>query len=173
MVFRARSFVFSPRPISSRPARIGVGGSIYVHRVAFNTSRRNLPPRTALDGTRYRPPTPVDLHFLVTAWGRTPEEQLSMLGWIIRTLEDTPVLPAGLLNRFAGNRGEVFSSNEAVEIVGEILSFQDMLQHLGNRQDKSATVGLLRCAHAIAGFRNRTDGGRAGADSRLRLRGHR
>jgi Pvc16 N-terminal domain len=109
------------------PVSIGVGGSIYLHRVAFNTSRRNLSPRTALDGTRYRPPTPVDLHFLVTAWGRTPEEQQSVLGWIIRTLQDTPVLSAGLLNRFAGDRGEVFSSNEAVEIVGEILSFQDML----------------------------------------------
>jgi hypothetical protein len=109
------------------PVRLTVGGSIYLHRVAFNVSRRNLPPRTALDGTRYRPPTPVDAHFLITAWGSSPDEQQSMLGWIIRTLHDTPVLPAGLLNRFAAHWGEVFHGNEAVEIVGEILSFQDML----------------------------------------------
>ena len=109
------------------PAKLATGVSIYLHRVAFNTSRRNLPPRTALDGTRYLPPVPVDLHFLVTAWGRSPEEQHSLLGWAIRTLQDTPVLPAGLLNRFAGDWGEVFHSNESVEIVGEILSLQDML----------------------------------------------
>lgn len=109
------------------PARLSLGGSIYLHRVTFNISRRNLPPRTALDGTRYRPPTPVDVHFLITGWGRSPEEQQSMMGWMIRTLQETPVLPAGLLNRFAGDRGEVFHSNEAVEIVGEILSFQDLL----------------------------------------------
>jgi hypothetical protein len=109
------------------PARLSLGGSIYLHRVTFNTSRRNLPPRTGLDGTRFGPPTPVDVHFLITGWGRSPEEQQSMLGWMIRTLQETPVLPAGLLNRFAGDWGEVFHSNETVEIVGEILSFQDLL----------------------------------------------
>ena len=109
------------------PTKLTLGVSFYLHRVAFNTSRRNLPPRTALDGTRFRPPVPVDLHFLMTAWGRSPEEQQSLLGWAIRTLQDTPVLPAGLLNRFAGDRGEVFHHGEAVELVGEILSLQDML----------------------------------------------
>lgn len=109
------------------PAKLALGVSLYLHRVAFNTSRRSLPPRTTLEGIRYLPPVPVDLHFLLTAWGRSAEEQQSLLGWAIRTLQDTPVLPAGLLNRFAGDRGEVFRSNEAVELVGEILSLQDML----------------------------------------------
>jgi hypothetical protein len=108
------------------PQQLNSGVSIYLHRITFNTTRRNLPPRQEPDGRRYRPPTPVDLHYLITAWGRTAEEQQGLLGWAIRTLEDTPVLPAGLLNRFAGERGEVFRSNETVELVGDILSIQDM-----------------------------------------------
>ena len=108
------------------PQQLSSGISIYLHRITFNTTRRNLPPRQDSDGKRYRPPTPVDLHYLITAWGRSAEEQQGLLGWVIRTLEDTPVLPAGLLNRFAGTRGEVFRGNETVEIVGDILSIQDM-----------------------------------------------
>ena len=104
-----------------------VGISVYLYRVAFNTARRSLPPRTTLDGRKFRPPTPVDINFLVTAWAKNPDTQQELLGWAIRTLQDTPVLPAGLLNRFAGNHGEVFHDQESVELVGEILSLQDLV----------------------------------------------
>jgi hypothetical protein len=103
------------------------GISIYLHRVAFNTTRRNLPPRTAADSKRFRSPTPVDAHFLMTAWAAKPETQQSLLGWAVRTLQDAPVLPAGLLNAFAGNRGEVFRAGEAVELVGEVLTATDQV----------------------------------------------
>jgi Pvc16 N-terminal domain len=106
--------------------QLNTGVSIYLHRVAFNTTRRNLPPRQTVNGKRYRPPTPIDLHFLITAWGRTAEEQQALLGWSIRTIEDNPILPAGLLNRFAGDWGEVFHENETVELVGDVLSLQDL-----------------------------------------------
>jgi Pvc16 N-terminal domain len=107
------------------PLQLNTGVSVYLHRIAFNTTRRNLPFRQTVNGKRYRPPTPVDLHFLITAWGRSAEEQLALLGWAIRTLEDTPVLSAGLLNRFAGDWGEVFDKTETVELVGDVLSLQD------------------------------------------------
>lgn len=106
------------------------GVSVYLHRVTFNTARRNLPPRTGLDGIQYRPPVPVDLGYLVTAWGDTAERQQELLGWAVRTLHDTPILPAGLLNSFAGGReGDppVFRDDEAVELVGEILPAQELV----------------------------------------------
>ena len=126
-------------------APINFGVSIYLHRVAFNTNRRNLPPRVDVtSGKRFRPSTPVDLHFLVTAWGRTAEEQMDILGWAIRTLQDTTELPAGLLNRFSGDpsdrfpseqpeqrRVDVFSDSEAVELVGEILTAQELVNIWG------------------------------------------
>jgi len=127
-------------------AQISFGISIYLHRVAFNTSRRSLPPRVELEtGRRFRPPTPLDLHFLVTAWGRTAEEQMDMLGWAVRTLQDSTELTAGLLNRFSGDPGarfpsenrdsprtRVFADAEAVELVGEILTPQEFVNIWGN-----------------------------------------
>jgi hypothetical protein len=131
------------------PQQLNSGISIYLHRITFNTTRRNLPPRQDADGKRYRPPTPVDLHYLITAWGRSAEEQQGLLGWVIRTLEDTPVLPAGLLNRFAGTRGEVFRSNETVEIVGDILSIQDMfnLWEIAKHNHQASISYIARMIH--------------------------
>ncbi|RYE61333.1 MAG: DUF4255 domain-containing protein [Oxalobacteraceae bacterium] len=109
-----------------------VGVSIYLYRVAFNTTRRNLPPRRQANGLCFKPSVPLDLHFLITAWARTPEQQWALLAWAIRTIEDTPMLPAGLLNQNAGSDPDgtaqmVFGDNESVELVGETLSLQDMV----------------------------------------------
>jgi len=116
--------VYQPPNFLNTPL-FDLGVSIYLYRVAFNTARRSSPPRTTLEGRKFRPSTPVDMHFLVTAWAKNPDTQQELLGWAIRALQDTPVLPAGLLNRFAGNRGEVFHDQESVELIGEILSLQD------------------------------------------------
>jgi hypothetical protein len=114
-------------------AKLSYGVSIYLHRVEFNTNRRNRPPRISSEGKRYRPPTPMDLHFLVTAWGQSAEQQMEIMGWAIRTLQETPELPAGLLNRFAGERGErIFQDSEGVELVGENLTPQDFVNIWGN-----------------------------------------
>ncbi len=108
------------------------GISIYLYRVAFNMTRRNLPPRKRPDGSRFKPSVPLDLHFLITAWARSPEQQWALLAWAIRTLEDTPVLPAGYLNQNAGSGPDgtpqmAFDEEESVELVGESLSLQDMV----------------------------------------------
>jgi hypothetical protein len=114
------------------PPFTDLGISIYLYRVAYNTARRNLPPRKRLNGERFKPSVPLDLHFLVTAWARTPEQQWALLAWAVRAIEDTPVLPAGLLNQNAGSAPDgtpqnVFGEDESVELVGENLSLQDMV----------------------------------------------
>jgi hypothetical protein len=101
------------------------GVSVCLYRIAFSTTRRNLPPRRDVSsGQRFRPPTPVDLHFLVTAWAEGWDTQQQLLGWTIRTLHDTPVLPAGLINSYAN--ANVFHPDEAVELVGESLTPAEM-----------------------------------------------
>ena len=112
------------------PPFTDLGVSIYLYRVAYNQARRNLPPRKQLNGQRFRPSMPLDLHFLITAWARKPEQQWSLLAWAMRTLEDAPVLPAGLLNQNAGSDlhgapWHVFKEDESVELIGETLSLQD------------------------------------------------
>ena len=109
-----------------------LGVSVYLYRVTYNTNRRNLPARKELNGERFKPSVPLDLHFLVTAWARTAEQQWALLAWAIRAIEDTPVLPAGLLNQNAGSDAggvpqDVFGEDESVELVGETLSLQDVV----------------------------------------------
>jgi hypothetical protein len=114
------------------PPFTDLGVSIYLYRVAYNMTRRNLPMRKRLNGQRFKPSLPLDLHFLVTAWARKPEQQWSLLAWALRTVEDAAVLPAGLLNQNAGSDSHgaplhVFDDDESVELVGETLSLQDMV----------------------------------------------
>jgi Pvc16 N-terminal domain len=102
---------------------MSLGLSLYLYRVTVS-STRNLRSRIAADGTRYRPPIPLDAHFLVTAWASDPIKQQRMLGFAIRTLEDSPILPSGILNQHAPE-SDVFRPEETVELVFENVSTQD------------------------------------------------
>jgi hypothetical protein len=102
------------------------GISLYLYRIA-NSSRRNLPPRVGQRGEQYRPPLPVDLYFMITAWGRTAEKQQFLLGWLVSEMNDTPILPAALLNHYLPQpEGEIFHKDEEVTLTFEPLSLQDM-----------------------------------------------
>ena len=99
------------------------GISLYLYRVS-SSSRRNLPSRTGPNGETYRPPLPLDLYYMLTAWGRTFEKQQGLLGFCIRELGNIPILPSGLLNHFGPERN-VFREDETVELVFEPLTLQD------------------------------------------------
>ncbi len=99
--------------------------SLYLYRVAVNTSRRNLPPRFAPDGRKLRPSLPLDLFYALTVWSGNAATAQGLLGWCMRALEDTPILPSGLLNHY-GPDGHTFKDEEAVEIITEPLTLGDM-----------------------------------------------
>lgn len=101
------------------------GLSLYLYRVSVNSSRRNLPPTVGPDGKKYRPPLPLDLHYLLTAWAKTAGRQQRLLSWAIRTLQDAPVLPASFLNNYAPEH-DVFRTHEAIEVVFDNFTLQDM-----------------------------------------------
>ena len=105
---------------------IADGFTVCLYRVTTNGSLRNRPPRTAPDGTRYRPSLPIDLQYLITPWASDVEKQQRLLGWGMRCLEDNPVLSAGLLNRYL-REVDVFRPDETVELVNESLAFADFL----------------------------------------------
>ena len=100
------------------------GVSLHLYRIAVNTSRRNLPPTVGLDGRRYRPPIPLDLYYVATAWAPTAVRQQRLLGWTIRMFEDVPILPTGLLNNY-GPEPEIFQPGETVELILDSLNLQD------------------------------------------------
>lgn len=100
------------------------GVSVFLHRATINGTVRSPPGRRQADGTTRRPRLPVDLHLLLTAWSREPSMQHAIAGWMMRTLEDHPLLPVGLLNRALG---PVFEAGEAVELVSDDLPNEEML----------------------------------------------
>ena len=101
------------------------GICLYLHRVTPGSNVRNLPPRVAADGRRFRPSVPVDLHYLLVPWARDAFKQHRILGWAVRVLEDTRVLPASLLNQH-GPEPDLFGQNESVDLLMQMLPIQDL-----------------------------------------------
>jgi hypothetical protein len=119
------------------------GISLFLYRIAANTSRRNLPPTTGPDGRRFRPPIPVDLYYIATAWAPTAVRQQRLLGWTIRMFEDVPVLPTGLLNNY-GPEPEIFKQGETVEVILDSLTLQDLNNFWGvSKSSLQLSVGYI------------------------------
>jgi Pvc16 N-terminal domain len=119
--FAGISFAHYQAKNLDKPMNQGIALLLYRVNVSAN---RNLPPRLRNDGKRYRPPLPLDLHYLLIPWADDTIKQQRLLGWAIRTLEDTPILPAGILNQH-GPEPDTFGPGETVELVWENLSQQD------------------------------------------------
>jgi Pvc16 N-terminal domain len=101
------------------------GISLYLYRITPAGEIRNYPPRIAPDGRRYRQVLPINLHYLLSSWAREAAKQQRLLGWAMRTLEDTPILPAGLLNQ-GGPEHNIFRPAETVDVTMETISIYDM-----------------------------------------------
>lgn len=101
------------------------GICLYLHRITPGSNLRNLPPRVAADGRRFRPSVPVDLHYLLIPWARDAFKQHRLLGWAVRILEDTRVLPASLLNQH-GPEPDLFGPTESLDVLMETLPIQDI-----------------------------------------------
>lgn len=109
------------KPVDTARPKVG----IYLYRVLLSTVRRDRGPRVGPDGTIYPPSIPLDLHYLVTAWSSDPRTAHQMLGWAIRVIEDTPILPTALLNTYQAGV-TVFEPDETVELVWAPLTLTDL-----------------------------------------------
>jgi hypothetical protein len=104
-------------------APMDAGVSLFLYRVAPSGVQRTSPPRFAPDGRPRRRQLPLDLHMLLTPWAKEASLEQEILGWMLRTLEDNPVLPAGLLNSLAPG---IFYPEETVELVAGQLSNEEL-----------------------------------------------
>jgi hypothetical protein len=114
-VFTARDF--------SKPLNAGV--SLFLYRIFPNGAQRTPPGRIGPDGRRCPSLLPLDLHLLLTVWGREASLQHTIAGWMMRTLEDQPIYPASLLN--ATSPG-VFRPDETMELTLTELTNEDLLR---------------------------------------------
>jgi hypothetical protein len=124
------------------------GFSVYLYRVAVNSTSRNRSVRRTPDGRRFRPSLPLDLSFMITPWAQDVEQQLRMLGWVMRMFEDMGVLSAGHLNHYMPEP-DTFEPHEGVELVCDPLSLSDYLtlwDRLRPRLPASATYTLRMVA---------------------------
>ena len=95
----------------SQPMSAGV--SLFLYRVTHNGTHRSPRGRIHSGNTRFRSQLPIDIHFLLTAWGKDASLQHRIVGWMMRTLEDNPILPVGLLN---SGTPDTFRPDEMVEV---------------------------------------------------------
>jgi hypothetical protein len=109
------------KPVDAAKPKLG----IYLYRVLLSTARRDRGLRVGPDGLTYPPSIPLDLHYLVTAWSPDPRTAHQMLGWAIRVIDDTPILPAALLNTYQAGV-TVFAPDETVELVWAPLTLTDL-----------------------------------------------
>ncbi|HXH38587.1 MAG TPA: DUF4255 domain-containing protein [Thermoanaerobaculia bacterium] len=101
------------------------GIALYLHRITPANNVRNLPPRVAPDGRRFKPSLPIDLHYLLIPYARDAFKQQRLLGWAMRTLEDLTILNSGLLNQ-PGPETDLFFDNEGVDVIMETFVVQDI-----------------------------------------------
>lgn len=99
------------------------GVSLLLYRIYHDGTNRTPPGRLQPNGQRGPTKLPLELHFMLTAWAKTASLQHEIAGWMMRTLEDNPVLFPGLLNSY---KPGVFFPDETVEISLAQLSVEDM-----------------------------------------------
>ncbi|HLV35076.1 MAG TPA: DUF4255 domain-containing protein [Spirillospora sp.] len=110
---------------------VSTGASVFLYRVLPNLSHRTPAGRVLTNGQRQRHQLPLDLHLIVTIWASSADTQNRLVGWVLRTLEDYPSIPASVLN--IGQPERVFRDDESVELVigemagDELLQLWDML----------------------------------------------
>lgn len=107
----------------AQPMNSGV--SLFLYRILPNGSHRIPAGRSGPGGRRFRSQLPLDLHFILTVWGQNASLQHTLAGWMMRVMEDTPILPSGLLDVVAGG---VFQAAETVEVSLAELTNEDMLR---------------------------------------------
>ena len=115
--------LLSCKDFAIRPFRAGVSLLLYriYHNIDFKIDRGPQAP----DGRTHHPPLSLNLHFLLTPWGQSPELQLCIAGWMMRMMYDSPVLSAEYLNSLSPG---VFRPEEHVEIVLDELGSEDTLK---------------------------------------------
>jgi len=75
--------------------------NLFLHQVTPNVAWRNaaLPSRDAAGNRITNPPLALDLHYLLTAYGRAELEAEVLLGYALQLLHETPVLPRDAIRR--------------------------------------------------------------------------
>ena len=104
-------------PISDTSVRV----LIFLYRASMNQHLRNVGRTT---DPRMRPvPLSVDLHYLVSFWAKSGENEQLALAWTMRQLHDVPVLDASILSREAA-----WTPEDLIQLIPEEIETEEMMR---------------------------------------------
>lgn len=95
--------------------------TLYLFRITMNEHARNT--RRPVGAPIQDVPLAVDLHYLLTAWADSAEEEQTTLAWAMRELYLHPVLDTAALTRDAG-----WDPGDVIQIVPSELSTEDIMR---------------------------------------------
>jgi hypothetical protein len=95
--------------------------SLFLYRVTHNEHLRHSLRST--DSSRSLAPLALDLHYLVTAWGRTGQAEQVIFAWVLRQLYEAQTLNASTLLPSAG-----WNADEVVQLIPAELSNEDLMR---------------------------------------------
>lgn len=95
--------------------------SVFLYRVDFNKVMRGAwSAASAYDGRSH---LPLDLHYLIIPWGENADHEYRILGRVLQSLEDTPILSGPLLDPITD-----WAPNESIQICLEDLPTEDVMR---------------------------------------------
>jgi hypothetical protein len=95
------------------------GISLWLYRVTRNEHLLNHPPPRPAPNQVARHPIPIDLHYLITPLLNDPLDEQEMLGLVLQSFNDHPIL------RGPDLQGDLQGSDEELRISLETLSLED------------------------------------------------
>lgn len=124
--FNNHSLVFEVYVAKNFPTPMTAGVSLFLHRIFTNNTQRTPNGRVIPGGRQQRTQLPLDIHFLLTAWAQDASLQHTIAGWMMRVMEDMPILPPALLNRKYTQ--PVFHSDEVITVAPADLTTEELFR---------------------------------------------
>jgi hypothetical protein len=94
---------------------------IFLYRTSMNQHLRNV-GRTLSPGMRPLPVS-VDLHYLVSFWAKSGENEQLALAWTMRQLHEVPVLDSSILSREAA-----WTSEDLIQLIPEEIGTEELMR---------------------------------------------
>jgi Pvc16 N-terminal domain len=95
--------------------------SIYLHRITVNEHYRNATKPQEPGGKK--PVIGLDLHYLLTYWGRSAEDEQLVMAWTMRQLQMNSILDKSILSNSAD-----WAADETIQLTASNLSLEDIMR---------------------------------------------
>ncbi|MGB8885988.1 MAG: DUF4255 domain-containing protein [Candidatus Korobacteraceae bacterium] len=95
--------------------------TVFLHRITTNDQFRST--SRLQDSDNKQPVLFLDLHYLITYWGREAQAEQKLLAWTMQQLQSSPILDKSILTTNAG-----WETTETVQLIPADLSLEDILR---------------------------------------------